>query len=71
MIEDGADWIDIGAYSSRPGALEVTAEEETAVWALAWKPLRKVDSDIFVSVGYLRAEVADIAVKRTWRGHDK
>ena len=28
MIEDGADWIDIGAYSSRSGALEVTAEEE-------------------------------------------
>ena len=28
MIEDGADWIDLGAYSSRPGAGEVSPREE-------------------------------------------
>lgn len=63
MIEDGADWIDIGAYSSRPGALEVTAEEEIRRLRLGMEALRKVDSDIFVSVDTFRAEVADIAVK--------
>lgn len=63
MIEDGADWIDIGAYSSRPGALEVTAEEEIRRLRLGMGALRKVDSDIFVSVDTFRAEVADIAVK--------
>ena len=63
MIEDGADWIDIGAYSSRHGALEVTAEEEIRRLRLGMEALRKVDSDIFVSVDTFRAEVADIAVK--------
>ncbi|WP_289759054.1 dihydropteroate synthase [Muribaculum intestinale] len=63
MIADGADWIDIGAYSSRPGALEVTAEEEIRRLRLGMEALRKVDSDIFVSVDTFRAEVADIAVK--------
>ena len=63
MIADGADWIDIGAYSSRPGALEVTDEEEIRRLRLGMEALRKVDSDIFVSVDTFRAEVADIAVK--------
>lgn len=63
MIADGADWVDIGAYSSRPGALEVTAEEEIRRLRLGMEALRKVDSDIFVSVDTFRAEVADIAVK--------
>lgn len=63
MIADGADWIDIGAYSSRSGALEVTAEEEIRRLRLGMEALRKVDSDIFVSVDTFRAEVADIAVK--------
>ncbi len=63
MIEDGADWIDIGAYSSRPGALEVTAEEEIRRLRLGMEALRKVDSDIFVSVDTFRAEVAGMAVK--------
>lgn len=62
MIEDGADWIDIGAYSSRPGALEVTAEEEIRRLRVGMEALRKVDSDIFVSVDTFRAEVARIAV---------
>lgn len=63
MIEDGADWIDIGAYSSRPGALEVTAEEEIRRLRLGMEALRKVNSDIFVSVDTFRAEVAGMAVK--------
>ena len=35
MVEAGADWIDIGAASSRPGVPEVAAEEE-------WRRLRPV-----------------------------
>ena len=30
MMDEGADMIDIGAYSSRPGADDVSAEEEMA-----------------------------------------
>ena len=28
MIEDGADWLDIGGESSRPGSASVSVEEE-------------------------------------------
>ena len=28
MVEDGADWIDLGGESTRPGAKSVTLEEE-------------------------------------------
>ena len=29
MVEQGADWIDIGGESTRPGAASVSADEET------------------------------------------
>ena len=29
MLEDGADILDIGGYSSRPGAEDISAEEES------------------------------------------
>ena len=61
MIEDGADWIDIGAYSSRPGALEVTAEEEIRRLRLGMEALRTGNSAIFDSVDTFRAEVAGMA----------
>ena len=33
---EGGDWIDIGGYSSRPDAAEVTPEEEMRVWSLPY-----------------------------------
>lgn len=32
MLEEGVDIVDIGAYSSRPGAADVTPSEEWRVW---------------------------------------
>ena len=29
MLADGADFLDIGAYSSRPGADDISVQEET------------------------------------------
>ena len=62
MVDEGADIIDIGAYSSRPGADDVSAEEETARLRMGMAALREVAPDIPVSVDTFRADVARIAV---------
>lgn len=62
MIADGADMIDIGAYSSRPGAGDVTAEEELTRLSIGMKALRRVAPEIPVSVDTFRASVARAAI---------
>lgn len=63
MIESGADFIDMGGYSSRPGASEVPEEEEVARLRLGMKALRAVDSGIPVSIDTFRADVARRAIE--------
>lgn len=63
MIESGADFIDMGGYSSRPGASEVPEEEEVARLRLGMKALRAVDSGIPVSIDTFRADVARMAIE--------
>ncbi len=63
MIAEGADIIDVGAYSSRPGAAEVSEAEEMARLEAALKKVRGVSDDIIVSVDTFRSEVARVAVK--------
>ena len=62
MIDDGADWIDIGAYSSRPGADEVSPEEEFNRLAIGMQAIRDVNKDIPVSIDTFRADVARRAI---------
>lgn len=62
MISDGVDFIDVGAYSTRPGAAEVSPEEEISRLAIALSAVREVDAEVPVSVDTFRAEVARIAV---------
>lgn len=63
MVEDGADMIDIGAYSSRPGADDVPVREEIDRLRLGMRLLRDIAPDIPVSVDTFRAEVARVAVE--------
>ena len=58
MIADGADVIDVGACSTRPGSESVDAqgEMERLEWALA--VIRREAPDVFVSVDTFRADVA-------------
>ncbi len=63
MIADGVDMIDIGGYSSRPGANEVSAEEETARLKRGMKVVRSINPDIIVSVDTFRADVAQTAIE--------
>ena len=55
---EGAVAVDVGGYSTRPGAEEVTAEEEYRRVALALECLRNDWPEAVVSVDTFRAEVA-------------
>ncbi len=61
MINDGADIIDIGGESSRPGAEPVSLEDEIARVIPIIKAIRKV-SDIPISVDTYKSEVAEKAI---------
>ena len=63
LTEEGADMIDIGAYSSRPGADDVPEEEEMERLRLGLAVTRRLCPDIPVSVDTFRADVARMAVE--------
>lgn len=64
MIFDGADMIDIGAYSSRPGADDVSVDEELRRISAGIKAVRRVSGDIPVSVDTFRSQVVRLAVEQ-------
>ena len=63
MLAEGADMIDIGAYSSRPNAEHVSAEEEMARLRRGLTALRRVAPEAVVSVDTFRADVARMCVE--------
>lgn len=63
MMEQGADIIDIGGYSSRPGADVVSPEEEWERLETGLSVVRKISQDIMVSVDTFRADIAARCVK--------
>lgn len=62
IVMAGADFIDIGAASSRPGAPDVGVDSELSRLEPAMKILRAIAPDAVVSVDTYHAEVARIAV---------
>jgi dihydropteroate synthase len=58
MIEQGADMIDIGGCSTRPGYEAPSADEETRRVILGLQAVRAVAPDILVSVDTFRGSVA-------------
>jgi dihydropteroate synthase len=66
MIAEGADIIDLGGYSSRPGADEVSVAEECRRVKMGMEVIREVSADIPVSVDTFRGEVAHAALTE-WR----
>ncbi|MGN1255788.1 MAG: dihydropteroate synthase [Bacteroidaceae bacterium] len=63
MLQEGADMIDIGAYSSRPGADDVSPAQEKERLRHALTVLRDVAPDAVVSVDTFRADVARMCVE--------
>jgi len=62
MIEDGADILDVGGYSSRPGALEISYDEERSRVINAVKIISRELPDAIISVDTFRSEIAREAV---------
>lgn len=63
MLEEGVDIIDIGAYSTRANADDVTPEEEYRRLSVGLDAIRSIAGDILVSVDTFRAEIAERCVK--------
>lgn len=59
IVEEGADIIDVGAYSTRPGAAFVDEKEEIGRLSLAVELVRKYYPRMLVSVDTFRAKVAE------------
>lgn len=62
LVAEGADFIDVGAYSSRPGADDVSAEEEMERLEQGLKAIREGAPEVPLSVDTFRAEVAERCV---------
>lgn len=63
MMQEGADMIDVGAYSSRPGAADVSPEEEMERLRRGLRIVKRDFPHVPVSVDTFRADVARMAVE--------
>lgn len=63
ILSEGADMIDVGGYSSRPGCVDVSVEEEKRRLAIGFEAIRRLSPDAVVSVDTFRAEVARWSVE--------
>ena len=63
MMDEGADMIDIGGYSSRSGADDVTPEEEMDRLRRGLRIVRKLYPEVPVSVDTFRADVARMCIE--------
>ncbi|GAA5978007.1 hypothetical protein JCM5350_006296 [Sporobolomyces pararoseus] len=62
-LELGADVLDIGGMSTRPGASNVTEQEELERVLPLIKELRKDNKEVIISIDTFRARVAEEAIK--------
>jgi dihydropteroate synthase len=62
MIEDGADILDIGGYSSRPGAENISPEEERSRVITAVKIINRELPEAAISIDTFRSNIAMEAV---------
>ncbi len=62
LLEEGAGMLDVGAYSTRPGASNISEEEELKRLSTCLEAVRKEAPDAIVSVDTFRARIARAAV---------
>ena len=63
IIKEGGTMIDVGAYSSRPGADDVPVDEEMRRLRLALDIIRKETPDAIISVDTFRSDVAKMCIE--------
>jgi dihydropteroate synthase len=61
-IQDGMDILDIGAYSSRPGADHISGEEELKRQSSVLQQITKEFPDLIISIDTFRSEVAKASI---------
>ncbi|HMR57926.1 MAG TPA: dihydropteroate synthase [Cyclobacteriaceae bacterium] len=62
MVLEGADFLDVGGYSSRPGATDISESEELKRVIPVIEALRKKLPDVMISIDTFRSEVAQAAL---------
>lgn len=62
MIKDGADIIDIGGESTRPGSEPVSVEEEIERTIPVIKKIKSIKQDILISIDTTKSKVAEEAL---------
>lgn len=62
MLTEGADMLDVGGYSSRPGATDISTKEELERIIPAIRSLKKQFPQTIISIDTFRAEVAEAAL---------
>lgn len=63
VTEQGCDIVDVGGYSSRPGAAEVSVEEEIRRVSLGVETARRIAPELPVSIDTFRSEVVESVVR--------
>jgi dihydropteroate synthase len=63
MMKYGATFIDVGGYSSRPGAEDISMNEEIRRISTAIKLIVKNFPEAFISIDTFRSQVASIAIQ--------
>ncbi|UII21762.1 dihydropteroate synthase [Fulvivirga ligni] len=63
MINDGAEIIDIGGYSSRPDAIDISVSEEISRVTPVIEALKAQHPNLAISIDTFRSDVAAAAVK--------
>jgi dihydropteroate synthase len=63
ILEEGGKIIDVGGYSSRPGATDISAQEEKQRLKPALEHLKQYYPDVIVSVDTFRADIIRWAVE--------
>ena len=63
FLESGANFIDVGAYSSRPGAIDITVEEELQRLIPVIENISKRFPEAMLSVDTFRSKVAKLAIE--------
>ena len=62
MVDHGADIIDIGGESTRPGSDFISKDEELQRIVPVIKEIRNQDSEILISIDTYKSDVAEIAI---------
>lgn len=63
FLNEGASFIDVGGYSSRPGAQDISADEELSRLIPVIEALNKEIPEAIISIDTFRAKVAELSIQ--------